>query len=178
MLWHIAWLCWNCGWCLWRGVSINVYCCRRCLCPQRLREKGEEWKAARAELNKGWKDELEKNYPKSLDHRSFYFKQADKKQITAKALLAQSRATVEDLRKKQEPNPCMEVRGQPMPARHSTHGAACSDLFPEVLTSCLPLSRLFPSPHLSLSLRSALSLSLTHSLSLSLHCFRQFCRLL
>jgi paired amphipathic helix protein Sin3a len=42
-------------------------------------QKDEEWKRARADLNKGWKDVMEKNYHKALDHRSFYFKQHDKK---------------------------------------------------------------------------------------------------
>ena len=41
----------------------------------RLKQKDEEWRRARHELNKAWKDVMEKNYSKSLDHRSFYFKQ-------------------------------------------------------------------------------------------------------
>jgi hypothetical protein len=80
------------------------------LCVQRLKEKDEEWKRARLELSKGWKEELEKNYPKSLDHRSFYFKQADKKTVSAKALVLQMKAQVEEAQKKSEPNPRVEVR--------------------------------------------------------------------
>lgn len=41
---------------------------------KRLKEKDEEWRRARVELNKTWKEIQEKNYTKSLDHRSFYFK--------------------------------------------------------------------------------------------------------
>ena len=41
----------------------------------RLKQKDDEWRKARSELNKNWKDSMEKNYAKSLDHRSFYFKQ-------------------------------------------------------------------------------------------------------
>jgi hypothetical protein len=40
----------------------------------RLHEKDREWKRARRELNETWKAAMEKNYQKSLDHRSFYFK--------------------------------------------------------------------------------------------------------
>jgi histone deacetylase complex regulatory component SIN3 len=79
------------------------------LAAQRLKEKEELWKRGRAELSKGWKEELEKNYPKSLDHRSFYFKQADKKQVSGKALLMQMKTLVEEAQKKQEPNPRLEV---------------------------------------------------------------------
>ena len=77
---------------------------------QRLKDKDEEWKRARQELSKGWKEELEKNYPKSLDHRSFYFNQADKKQISGKALLMHMKGLVEEAQRKQEPNPSLEVR--------------------------------------------------------------------
>lgn len=38
---------------------------------------------------------MEHNYHKSLDHRSFYFKQRDKKATMAKALVAEMRAAVE-----------------------------------------------------------------------------------
>ena len=79
------------------------------LLTQRLKDKGEEWKRARLELSKGWKEELEKNYPKSLDHRSFYFKQADKKQISAKALVLDIKTQAEEARSKAEPNPRVEV---------------------------------------------------------------------
>lgn len=62
---------------------------------KRLKQKDEEWRRVRLELNKGWKEVLEKNYHKSLDHRSFYFKQQDKKRLTSKSLLAEMRALVE-----------------------------------------------------------------------------------
>jgi hypothetical protein len=40
---------------------------------------------------------MEKNYYKSLDHRSFYFKQHDKKHLQPKSLLAEMRDKVERL---------------------------------------------------------------------------------
>jgi histone deacetylase complex regulatory component SIN3 len=58
-------------------------------CWQRLKEKDAEWKRARTTMNVHWKEELERNYPKSLDHRSFYFKQSDKRQLATRTLIAQ-----------------------------------------------------------------------------------------
>jgi paired amphipathic helix protein Sin3a len=53
-------------------VAINV------VLP-RLKQKDEEWRKARRDMNKIWRDVYKDNYHKSLDHRSFYFKQLDKK---------------------------------------------------------------------------------------------------
>lgn len=41
----------------------------------------------REEMNKLWRKVFEQNYHKSLDHRSFYFKQSDKKSLMPKAML-------------------------------------------------------------------------------------------
>jgi len=43
----------------------------------RLKVKDEEWRKARRDMNKIWRDVYKDNYYKSLDHRSFYFKQVD-----------------------------------------------------------------------------------------------------
>ena len=40
--------------------------------------------STRQELNKQWKEVVERNYEKSFDHRSFYFRQQDKRAYTAK----------------------------------------------------------------------------------------------
>ena len=61
-------------------VAINV------VLP-RLRQKDEEWRKARRDMNKIWRDVYKDNYHKSLDHRSFYFKQLDKKGLTAKTFV-------------------------------------------------------------------------------------------
>ncbi|KAK4263327.1 hypothetical protein QN277_028757 [Acacia crassicarpa] len=55
----------------------------------RLKQKQEEWARCRADFNKVWADIYAKNYHKSLDHRSFYFKQQDVKSLSTKALLAE-----------------------------------------------------------------------------------------
>lgn len=62
---------------------------------QRLKQKDLEWRKARQQLNRHWKAVMERNYHKSLDHRSFYFKQRDKKATMAKSLVAEMRAAVE-----------------------------------------------------------------------------------
>ena len=54
---------------------------------KRLKQKDLEWRKARQELNKQWKEVVDKNYDKSFDHRSFYFRQQDKRVFTAKVLI-------------------------------------------------------------------------------------------
>mmetsp|Transcript_17762 Transcript_17762/g.45091 ORF Transcript_17762/g.45091 Transcript_17762/m.45091 type:complete len:753 (+) Transcript_17762:514-2772(+) len=53
----------------------------------RMKQKDEQWRKARLEMNKIWREVCEKNFFKALDHRSFNFKQADKKELSTKALL-------------------------------------------------------------------------------------------
>ncbi|KAJ4765389.1 paired amphipathic helix Sin3-like protein [Rhynchospora pubera] len=55
----------------------------------RLKQKLEEWNQCRIDFNKVWADVYAKNYHKSLDHRSFYFKQQDMKNLSCKALQAE-----------------------------------------------------------------------------------------
>mmetsp|Transcript_6575 Transcript_6575/g.13303 ORF Transcript_6575/g.13303 Transcript_6575/m.13303 type:complete len:1590 (+) Transcript_6575:983-5752(+) len=58
---------------------------------RRLKEKHEEWCRDRLELSKQWREQMERNYLKSLDHRSFYFKQSEKRAHTQKVLLGELR---------------------------------------------------------------------------------------
>jgi len=53
----------------------------------RLRQKDEEWRRVRVGMKDNWRRIAAQNYNKSLDHRSFYFKQEDKKRIIPKALI-------------------------------------------------------------------------------------------
>ncbi|KAK4771759.1 hypothetical protein SAY86_013534 [Trapa natans] len=55
----------------------------------RLKQKREEWTKCRSDFNKVWADVYAKNHYKSLDHRSFYFKQQDFKNLSAKSLIAE-----------------------------------------------------------------------------------------
>jgi len=40
-------------------------------------------------MTKIWRKIYEQNYPRSLDHRSFYFKQQEKKNLMAKAMVSE-----------------------------------------------------------------------------------------
>jgi paired amphipathic helix protein Sin3a len=53
----------------------------------RLEQKDKEWRQNRLDMIPQWRKVFEQNYNKSLDHRSFYFKQADKKSLTPKSML-------------------------------------------------------------------------------------------
>nr|XP_043634301.1 paired amphipathic helix protein Sin3-like 2 isoform X2 [Erigeron canadensis] len=55
----------------------------------RLKQKQDEWTKCRADFNKVWADIYAKNHYKSLDHRSFYFKQQDSKNLSTKCLVAE-----------------------------------------------------------------------------------------
>ncbi|KAL6865182.1 hypothetical protein ACP4OV_016333 [Aristida adscensionis] len=65
----------------------------------RLKQKQEEWSKCRSDFNKVWAEIYAKNYHKSLDHRSFYFKQQDSKNLSTKALLAEIKEINEKKRK-------------------------------------------------------------------------------
>ena len=53
---------------------------------KRLLQKQEEWRQLKTDMMPIWTDVYEKNYAKSLDHQSFYFKQMDKKSLSAKGM--------------------------------------------------------------------------------------------
>ncbi|XWS44244.1 hypothetical protein CRYUN_Cryun15aG0027700 [Craigia yunnanensis] len=55
----------------------------------RLKQKQEEWTKRRVDFNKVWAEIYSKNHYKSLDHRSFYFKQQDSKNLSVKSLVAE-----------------------------------------------------------------------------------------
>ncbi|KAJ4960471.1 hypothetical protein NE237_020381 [Protea cynaroides] len=68
----------------------------------RLKQKEEEWTRCRADFNKVWAEIYAKNYHKSLDHRSFYFKQQDTKSLSTKSLLVEIREINEKKRKEDD----------------------------------------------------------------------------
>jgi paired amphipathic helix protein Sin3a len=57
------------------------------LLVNRMLQKDKEWRKAKEELNKVWRELVDKNFEKSFDHRSFYFKQQDKRFYTTKNLV-------------------------------------------------------------------------------------------
>ncbi|KAH1239232.1 Paired amphipathic helix protein Sin3-like 3 [Glycine max] len=68
----------------------------------RLKQKQDEWARCRSDFNKVWAEIYAKNYHKSLDHRSFYFKQQDTKSLSTKVLLAEIKEISEKKRKEDD----------------------------------------------------------------------------
>ncbi|XP_039159223.1 paired amphipathic helix protein Sin3-like 2 isoform X2 [Eucalyptus grandis] len=64
----------------------------------RLKQKQEEWTRCRSDFNKIWAEIYAKNHYKSLDHRSFYFKQQDSKNLSTKSLVAE----IKELKEKKQ----------------------------------------------------------------------------
>jgi paired amphipathic helix protein Sin3a len=54
---------------------------------KRLRAKDEEWREAKKNLEKQWREQIERNYLKSLDHCAGPFKQNDPKHLKTKSLI-------------------------------------------------------------------------------------------
>mmetsp|Transcript_30010 Transcript_30010/g.84673 ORF Transcript_30010/g.84673 Transcript_30010/m.84673 type:complete len:1227 (-) Transcript_30010:31-3711(-) len=53
----------------------------------RLLQKNEEFERVKADMQMHWQKQYDANYINSLDHRSFYFKQSDRKHLSVKALV-------------------------------------------------------------------------------------------
>ncbi|EPS59159.1 hypothetical protein M569_15651, partial [Genlisea aurea] len=68
----------------------------------RLKQKQEEWTKCRSEFNKVWAEIYEKNHYKSLDHRSFYFKQQDLKNLSTKSLVVEIKEVYEKMQKEDD----------------------------------------------------------------------------
>ncbi|KAL8114658.1 hypothetical protein AgCh_021500 [Apium graveolens] len=73
----------------------------------RLRQKQEEWSKCRVNFNKVWANVYAKNHYKSLDHRSFYFKQQDSKNLSSKSLVAEIREIKE--KRQEEDNALLSI---------------------------------------------------------------------
>eukprot|EP01066_Platyproteum_vivax_P015417 Platyproteum_vivax@DN6818_c0_g1_i1.p1 len=86
------------------GIEIIELLCRN---PQgsvpvilnRLIQKGHEWEMARRELHSSvWKENFKKNFSKSLDHRSFYFKTEERRYTNVKSFVREAHRFYERLR--------------------------------------------------------------------------------
>ena len=60
---------------------------------KRLKQKDLEWRKARQEMNKTWKDVLATNSERSFDHRSFYYRVQDKRSYNARHLVNDIKVT-------------------------------------------------------------------------------------
>ncbi|XP_059670241.1 paired amphipathic helix protein Sin3-like 2 isoform X2 [Cornus florida] len=68
----------------------------------RLKQKQEEWTKCRSDFNKVWAEIYAKNHYKSLDHRSFYFKQQDSKNLSTKSLASEIKEIKEKKQKEDD----------------------------------------------------------------------------
>ncbi|XP_074563729.1 paired amphipathic helix protein Sin3-like 4 [Curcuma longa] len=68
----------------------------------RLKQKQEEWSRCHLDFNKVWAEIYAKNYHKSLDHRSFYFKQQDSKNLSTKILLSEIKEISDKMKKEDD----------------------------------------------------------------------------
>ncbi|KAG9159888.1 hypothetical protein Leryth_005652 [Lithospermum erythrorhizon] len=75
----------------------------------RIKQKQDEWTRCRQEFNKVWADIYAKNHYKSLDHRSFYFKQQDSKNLSTKSLVTEIKEIKE--RKEKEDGMLLAIAG-------------------------------------------------------------------
>ncbi|XP_076901837.1 paired amphipathic helix protein Sin3-like 2 [Bidens hawaiensis] len=64
----------------------------------RLKQKQDDWTKCRSDFNKVWAEIYAKNHYKSLDHRSFYFKQQDSKNLSTKSLVTE----IKDIKEKNQ----------------------------------------------------------------------------
>jgi paired amphipathic helix protein Sin3a len=77
----------------------------------RLIQKDEEWKQTKKEMMPQWQAIFKDNYNKSLDHRSFYFKQNEKKNLTSKILFNELKE-IADRRRNERISVILSLAGQ------------------------------------------------------------------
>ncbi|VVA94092.1 unnamed protein product [Arabis nemorensis] len=78
----------------------------------RLKQKQEEWARCRSDFRKVWAEVYAKNHHKSLDHRSFYFKQQDSKNLSTKGLVSEIK-DISERKHKEDPLHAIAVGTRP-----------------------------------------------------------------
>lgn len=73
---------------------------------KRLRQKKQEWCAAREEAKIGWKELAQKNFHRSLDHRSHHFRREDRRHTSNRALLQE----IKDRKVEEDPQKAAVVK--------------------------------------------------------------------
>ena len=87
---------------------------------KRLKAKEEEWKEAKKNLEKQWREQIEKNYLKSLDHCAVPFKQNDQKHLKTKSLINEIESIYfERQEAKDESNQCQQQQQPPVVIKHT-----------------------------------------------------------
>uniref|UniRef100_A0A7S3QMC6 Histone deacetylase interacting domain-containing protein n=1 Tax=Dunaliella tertiolecta TaxID=3047 RepID=A0A7S3QMC6_DUNTE len=84
----------------------------------RMEQKDAEWQRVKAEMTKIWRKVYEQNYPRSLDHRSFYFKQQEKKNLMGKTMVSEIKDAADRRRADEQHLKCLS-----MAHRYSTPAA-------------------------------------------------------
>lgn len=82
---------------------------------KRLRQKERVWSAAREEAKSGWKELAQKNFHRSLDHRSHHFRREDKRHTSNRVLLQE----IKDKKVEEDPQKAAVVKA----ARQLVHNA-------------------------------------------------------
>lgn len=77
----------------------------------RLEQKAEEWAETKKEMMAHWQTIFKENYQKSLDHRSFYFKQAEKKNLTPKLMFTELK-DIADKKKNEKVSVLLSLAGR------------------------------------------------------------------
>eukprot|EP01119_Soliformovum_irregulare_P017282 TRINITY_DN5110_c0_g3_i1.p1 TRINITY_DN5110_c0_g3~~TRINITY_DN5110_c0_g3_i1.p1 ORF type:complete len:1099 (+),score=261.83 TRINITY_DN5110_c0_g3_i1:72-3299(+) len=122
----------------------------------RLREKDQEWTKARREWNKVWREVNEKNYYKSLDHQSIFFKQTDKKNLAPRVLIAEIKERYQqqlkdrETRKRQKQIP-VESKEKSRPEGSKSDSSDSQDSQNSTIAQAAPVKQFQP-PHLSYSM--------------------------
>ncbi|KAF7632405.1 HDAC_interact domain-containing protein [Meloidogyne graminicola] len=74
----------------------------------RMKAKDTEWQGVRDEYNVIWRDQVEKNYLKSLDHQALTFKTNDVKNIRSRGIINQLESAYDERREKLSENKQVE----------------------------------------------------------------------
>lgn len=82
---------------------------------RRLRQKKGEWSAAREAARSGWKEIAQKNFHRSLDHRSYYFRREDRRVTSNRTLLQE----LKDKKVEEDPHSASVVKA----SREKVHEA-------------------------------------------------------
>ena len=69
---------------------------------KRLRAKEEEWREAKKNLEKTWREQIDKNYLKSLDYCATSFKQNDQKHLKIRSLVSEIEAVYDERQEARE----------------------------------------------------------------------------
>lgn len=77
----------------------------------RLEQKAEEWAETKKEMMAHWQTIFKENYQKSLDHRSFYFKQSEKKNLTPKLMFTELK-DIADKKKNEKVSVLLSLAGR------------------------------------------------------------------